>query len=250
MTGLLLALLVLDVQGWMLHSFYPVLLLVLLVASLGVPIPEDVPLLAAGVILSHQPDAVSWTGAIAVSLIGIMCGDVILYVMGGVWGPDVYRHRWVNRLITPQRLAMMTEKFHRHGLWMCFFGRFFMGIRAAMCITAGVTRLSFWKFLLADFAGALLSAPLLIWLGYWFAGMLPTVKAYVHLVQWILLGLALAALAGFILYRRLRPIRNRGGSEVPKPLPTETRPTQTDLAIPRPIEQKPSLRRTEQKTLV
>ena len=251
MTGMLLALLlVLDVQGWMTHSFYPVLLLVLLVASLGVPIPEDVPLIAAGVILSHQPEAASWPGTLFVSLIGIMCGDVILYVMGGVWGPDVYRHRWVNRLITPKRLDQMTEKFHEHGLWMCFFGRFFMGVRAAMCITAGVTRLPFWKFFFADLAGALLSIPLFVWLGYWFAGMIPKVKGYVHLVQWILLGLALAALAGFILYRRLRPIRNGNNAAKSEPIPAVTKPTQSEQPISQPIEQKPSLRHAEQKTLV
>ena len=49
-----------DVQGWMAHAFYPVLLLVLVAASLGVPIPEDVPLIAAGVILSQQPEAATW----------------------------------------------------------------------------------------------------------------------------------------------------------------------------------------------
>lgn len=207
MAWLTLALMLLmpDVQGWMQHAFYPVLLLVLVAASLGVPIPEDVPLLAAGVILSHQPEAVTWAGTLAVALIGIMSGDVILYALGSIWGQDVCRHRWVNRLITPARLERMTAKFHRYGMLVCFFGRFFVGVRAAMCITAGVTRLRYWKFMLADLAGALLSVPLFIWLGYWFAGMLPTVKAYVHFIQWILLGLALAALAGFVIYRRIRP---------------------------------------------
>lgn len=266
MTWLSLALILLfpDVQGWMQNAFYPVLLFVLIAASLGVPIPEDVPLLAAGVILSHQPEAASWSGTLAVSLLGIMSGDVILYTLGGIWGPDVYRHRWVNRLITPARLHQMTAKFNRYGIWMCFFGRFFMGIRAAMCITAGVTRLPFWKFLLADLAGALLSIPLLVWLGYWFAGMIPTVKAYVHLVQWILLALALVALAGFIIYRRVRPTLNGvaangnasadGGmktgapttnpamsSDVPPP-PTTTQQT----AAPRTLD----LPRAKQKTCV
>lgn len=200
-------LLSLDVQGWMQHAFYPVLLLVLVTASLGVPIPEDVPLIAAGVILSQQPGLATWTGTLLTALLGIMCGDVILYVMGKRWGPEVCRHRWVNSLITPARLERMARRFNRYGMWMCFFGRFFMGVRAAMCITAGVTRLPFWRFVLADLAGALVSIPLLVWLGFWFANTVPTLKAYVHVIQWALLAMAVVILGGFVAYRRWRPMQ-------------------------------------------
>ncbi len=191
-----------NVQGLMQNAFYPVLLLVLVAASLGVPIPEDVPLIAAGVILSQQPGLATWTGTLLIALLGIMCGDIVLYTLGGRWGAEVCQHRWVNWLITPARLERMTQRFNRYGMWMCFFGRFFMGVRAAMCITAGVTRLPLWRFLLADLAGALISIPLFVWLGYWFASMLPTLKAYVHVIQWGLLAAALTILLGFVVYRR------------------------------------------------
>jgi membrane protein DedA with SNARE-associated domain len=190
-----------DVQSLMQQAFYPVLLLVLVAASLGVPIPEDVPLIAAGVILSQQPGLATWTGTLLIALLGIMCGDVVLYVLGGRWGSEVCQHRWVNWLITPIRLERMTQRFNRYGMWMCLFGRFFMGVRAATCITAGVTRLPFWRFVLADLAGALLSIPAFVWLGFWFAGMVPTLKSYVHLIQWALLAVAVIILAGFIAYR-------------------------------------------------
>lgn len=206
-----------NVQGWMQHAFYPVLLLVLMAASLGVPIPEDVPLIAAGVILSQQPTFASWAGTLSTALLGIMCGDVVLYVLGQRWGPEVFQHRWVNWLITPVRLEKMTNKFNRYGMWMCFFGRFFMGVRAAMCITAGVTRLSLWRFVVADLAGAVLSIPLFVWLGYLFANMIPTLNAYVHLVQWGLLGLAIVILTGFVAYRRSRFWKPPAQTHEPQP---------------------------------
>lgn len=202
-----------DIQNWMQHAFYPVLVVVLVAASLGVPIPEDVPLVAAGVILAQQSEVATWTVTFIVALLGIMCGDVILYLLGSRWGPEVSQHRWVSWLITPTRLGTMTARFNRYGMWMCFFGRFFMGVRAAMCITAGVTRLPFWRFLLADLAGAVISIPLLIGLGYWFGNMVPTLENYVHVVQWGLLGLALVILVGFVAYRRHR---------LGKPLPSTT----------------------------
>ena len=209
-----------NLQAWMQHAFYPVLLLVLVGASLGVPIPEDVPLIAAGVILAHQPGVATWAGTLSMALLGIMCGDVVLYVLGKRWGPEACQHRWVNWLITPERLERMASNFNRYGMWMCFFGRFFMGVRAAMCITAGVTRLPFWRFLLADLGGALVSIPLFVWLGYWFAKTVPSLKAYVHLVEWVLLALAVVILVTFVLYRRYRPRKS----------PTPTIPAQKSSA--------------------
>ena len=210
-----------DLEGWMHHAFYPVLLLALVAGSLGVPIPEDVPLIAAGVFLLQQPESATWAGTLSIALLGIMCGDVVLFVLGKRWGPEVCQHRWVNWLITPVRLQKMSEKFNRYGMWMCFLGRFFMGVRAAMCITAGVTGLPFWRFLLADAAGAVISIPLFIWLGHWFASMIPTLETYVHLVQWGLLVITAIALAGFIVYRRLKPCKQSSSSDQP-PAPQVT----------------------------
>jgi membrane protein DedA with SNARE-associated domain len=196
------------ISVWMQHAFYPTLFLLLVLASVGVPIPEDVPLIAAGVLLSTHPEISSWPWTLLVALVAIMSGDWLLYTLGKSWGADAVRHRSVRWLIPPQRLTRTRKQFRRYGTWMCFFGRFFMGVRAAMCLTAGVTRFPFWRFFLADLAGALLSIPFFVWLGYWFAGMVPTLRGYVTGVQWGLLGGGAAAIAGIVLYK-LRKRRRR-----------------------------------------
>jgi len=187
-----------TVQSWLEHAFYPVLFLLFVVASLGVPIPEDVPLIAAGVILRTHAHVATWNSTLLVSLCGILSGDMILYSLGRRWGPNVFAHRSVNWLITPHRLRVMTARFHRWGVWMCFFGRLVVGVRAAMCLTAGVTRFPFWRFLLADLGGALLSIPLFVGLGYFFAGMIPALQRYVASVQWLLIAAAILAVAGIV----------------------------------------------------
>jgi membrane protein DedA with SNARE-associated domain len=230
-----------SVQGWMQHAFYPVLLLVLVTASLGVPIPEDVPLIAAGVILSRQPDVATWTGTLFIALVGIMCGDVVLYVLGGRWGPEACQHRWVNWLITPARLEAMTRRFNR-------YGRFFMGVRAAMCITAGVTRLPFWRFVVADLAGALISIPLFVWLGFWFASMVPMVQTYVHVIQWLLLAVAMAILVGFVVYRRRRPMQAVAPVEESQPRQVTTWATSAVEQVSPPGSTKPATKRPTAET--
>jgi membrane protein DedA with SNARE-associated domain len=191
------------------QSFYPGLFLIFVVASLGVPIPEDIPLILAGFLIKTNPEIARWELALPVSLVGIMSGDVILYTLGRRWGRNIFEHRSVSWLITPQRMAIMDERFHRWGAWACFFGRFMMGVRAMMCLTAGVTRFPFWKFFLADFAGALISAPFFIWLGYKFAEHLPLLQEYLKDAQIAIFVVVGLLIVGVVWYevRRLKKIR-------------------------------------------
>lgn len=213
--GLGLAISESAIQGMLESAFYPALLLIFIVASLGVPIPEDIPLILAGVILKTHPHIASPIPAFLVSMVGIMSGDIILYSLGRRWGRDVFAHRSVAWLITPRRLEMMTERFHMYGVWACFFGRFMVGVRAMMCLTAGVTRFPFHKFFLADFCGALLSVPFFIALGYIFANMLDQLKAYVAGAQTIIavvVGLVIAIVVWYEV-RRFRRMRAQHKAE-------------------------------------
>jgi membrane protein DedA with SNARE-associated domain len=190
------------VEGWMTNAFYPALLLILIVASLGIPIPEDIPLIVAGVILRNGEGIATWYGTFVVALAGIMCGDLVLYTLGRRWGPEVVNHRSVRWMVTPERFRRVSHQFQVHGAWMVFFGRFFMGVRAAMCLTAGATRFPYVRFLAADLAGASLSIPLFVFLGYWFADMIPTLRRYIGGVQTaLLLGAIIAVVIVFLAYR-------------------------------------------------
>ncbi|MBI5864221.1 MAG: DedA family protein [Planctomycetes bacterium] len=222
-----------NIYAWLEAAFYPALLLIFIIASLGIPIPEDIPLIAAGVILKTSPHVATWPGAIAVSLLGIMSGDMILYNLGRRWGPNVFSHRSVAWLITPKRMTIMTERFHEYGTWACFFGRFMVGVRAMMCLTAGVTRFPFWKFFIADFCGALLSVPFFIGLGYFFANMLDSLKEWIADVQTTLgaiIGLVVVGIVWFE-FRRLKKIRQADLAE-PAGAAAESAPAATPPSTP------------------
>jgi membrane protein DedA with SNARE-associated domain len=197
-----------HIQESMQVAFYPVLLGLLVLASLGVPIPEDIPLIVAGVLLNTHPGIASWPGTLAVAMIGIMAGDLILFRLGRTWGPGVVNHRSVRWLLTPTLFRKATQRFNRYGTWFCFFGRFFVGVRAAMCLTAGATGFPYWRFFLADFAGALISVPLFVSLGYWFAGVVPKLRMYTEAVQ-ILITVVVAAVLGTLFLFKLRRRRRR-----------------------------------------
>src|SRR3989449_9963193 len=66
------------------NSTYLGIFAVLLLGSLGVPIPEEMPIIAAGV-LSHE-GIVRWWLALPVCLLGVLSGDMVLYWVGRHWG--------------------------------------------------------------------------------------------------------------------------------------------------------------------
>lgn len=194
-------------EEWLQFAFYPTLLLVFLIASLGIPIPEDLPLIAAGVMLRMQPGIATWGWTVVVSFVGIMSGDLVLYYLGRRWGKAVFAHRSVSWLMTPELMKKLDERFHRHGMWMVFFGRFVLGVRAAMCLTAGVTRFPYFRFLLADASGAAVTIPLFIGIGYLFAGFIDPVLKHLKSVQlwlFLLVGVPLIAWAVWALLRHRR----------------------------------------------
>jgi hypothetical protein len=103
-------------------------------------------------------------------------------------------------------------------------------------------RLPLWRFVLADLAGAVISIPLLVWLGYWFANMIPTLEAYVHLVQWGMLALAIVILLGFVAYRRHKP--RKPLEQTAEPAPPE-RTDQEPIAAATVPPARPAKRRLE-----
>jgi len=218
-----------GMESWLEFAFYPVLLSALLIASLGVPIPEDLPLITAGVILRVHPGTASAWGTFVVSLVGIMSGDILLYWLGRRWGRGVFQHRSIRWLITPRRLAAISQRFRRHGIWMCFFGRFVVGVRAAMCITAGGTRFPFWRFLLADLSGAVLMIPLFVGLGYLFAPMLGTLYEHVFQAQRALLLITGMALAMLVAHE----YRRHAFGRIRQPSPATPAVVAAPLIVPR-----------------
>jgi membrane protein DedA with SNARE-associated domain len=183
--------------------------LVLFLAGLGVPIPEEVPILASGV-LAHE-GLVRWWLALPVCLLGVLSGDVVLYWVGHHWGERVLGWRIVRRVLTREREEALKAGYHRHGVKIVFTARHVMGLRAAAFLTAGIARIPFGRFLLVDTAAAMIGVPLSFGLAFFFTDQLEQVRADVHRVErWAVL-LALVAVAGWIAARSYRRSRSLAG---------------------------------------
>lgn len=188
---------------------YIVIFLLLFVAGLGFPMPEDIPLLCAGFLISQHK--MHWVPAAIIAWLGIMAGDCALYHMGKRFGLSITRMPYVGKHLTPRRIVKAEQWFERHGVWVVALGRMVAGVRGAMVVAAGTIRFNYLKFVIADGLAAIVSGGMFMVLGWWLGRTLGSVSAIRQLLKeyehWLLGGtlvVAILAIAVFMLYRSLR----------------------------------------------
>lgn len=146
---------------------YTVILGLLLVCGLGVPLPEDITLIGAGFLAAAQ--SISLPGAVIAGFIGVLAGDTILFFMGRWYGRAVFELPGFRKVFTPERIAMAEKKVLHNSKFICFTARFLPGLRAPIYLTSGIMGVKPSIFLALDGLAALLSVPIWVVGGWWFA---------------------------------------------------------------------------------
>lgn len=187
--------------------------LVLLLCGLGLPIPEDVVLITAGVL--GQIDGRSWVEISALMYAGVIGGDSITFFAGRYVGGRVLTSKWFQRIFPPPKQAKVVDFFDKNGSIGLFIGRFLPGLRAPIFFTAGSMKVSYLKFLFFDGLAALISVPVFVWLGHWlwekfhndieqFNRTLSQTHEY---AGWGALALVAIVVISFLIWRRKRRAR-------------------------------------------
>lgn len=143
------------------HYFGP--FVVLLACGMGLPIPEEVTLLACGYLVYQE--IVSYWPITLVCSAAILLGDSVPFWLGRIYGMRALRISWVRPILHPERFAKIERRFRQHGNWATFAFRFFAGVRIPGYFVAGTLGMSYSRFLLLDALGVLISVPISIWFG-------------------------------------------------------------------------------------
>lgn len=185
---------------------YVAVFIALMICGAGLPLPEDITLVAGGVIAGLGYANVH--AMFALAMFGVLLGDCAIFLLGHHYGARMLKWRLVARVLTPSRYAMVQEKFVRYGNRMLFIARFLPGMRTTVYITAGTShRVSFLRFLLIDGLAALISVPFWVYLGYFGADNHAWLEKWVRRGQgslWALVGLLLLTLL-VLWWRHRRP---------------------------------------------
>ena len=187
---------------------YAAVFFVLVACGFGVPIPEDVTLVAGGVISGLGYANVHIM--VAVGMLGVLVGDGLMYTAGRVFGHRILKARFVARVMTPKRYAQVQEKFDKYGNRVLFVARFLPGLRTPIFITAGISRkVSYLRFLMMDGLAALISVPVWVYLGAYGAENTDWLMQKIHQFQYglfVLIGIG-AAVLGYFWWKKRQRLR-------------------------------------------
>lgn len=175
---------------------YFAIIAILVLTGMGLPIPEEVPVIAAGVLSSHgHLDPVL---AFFACLVGAILGDCVMYWIGFHFGRSFLRdHPWWVRVVNPQREAMIERQIQLHGFKVFFVARFMVGLRSPVYFSAGILRIPFRRFLLIDLFCATAVIGTFFWLSYLFG---EPITRWVRGLEIGLTAVAVIAVFGLTLF--------------------------------------------------
>ena len=175
------------------------LFLVLVGGGIGLPFPEDLSLIGAGVLAEQK--LLRLHDVIAVGFAGVVAADWILYAFGRRYGASIITRPRFARLLGVERLDAVRAAVLRHGATAVFLARFMFGFRIVTFLSAGIFGVSAPRFAMAEAAASAIFVPAVITFGLLFAHQAERVVENVSRIEhW----LVLAGLLGLTLFLVLR----------------------------------------------
>lgn len=217
-------------QEWILAQhgivIYGAILLLLFAGAIGLPVPEDLPLLLSGICI-HRGTA-NMEIMFVVCYVGILLGDLFIFGVGRYFGKAIYKKDWFHAHMTPRKLRRIQLNLEKRSLLMIFVARHLFYLRTVTFLTCGALKIRISRFFLADAIAALISAPLMMSLGYLAAENYDFVLQLIHEAKWfsVLLGLVLVA-CGLAFWRHhQRKHAQEEDEDEPDPAPAVEKPKQ------------------------
>ncbi len=177
-----------DIINWLVADGrgYPIIFLMLLGAGLGVPIPEDVPLLATGVLATHERGLSVLQGSVACGVF-VLTRDFIVFALGRRYGVALLRKKPFRRIAPEATVQRYQAIIRQRAVPVVFVGRFVVGLRSAIFFAAGTAGVRTRVFLFVDFIAALVSVPFFVYLGYRFSTDLHRVEGITKDIRAVIL---------------------------------------------------------------
>ena len=186
---------------------YPVLLLLVLLESLGVPLPGEIALVTAAAYASSGH--ISITIVIALAALGAIVGGILGYWIGIKGGLPLVTRYGGYIGVRKSHVDRAHAFFEKNGSKTILFGRFVAILRTWAAIVAGAAAMSFPKFVTYNTFGSIVWAIVFGWLGFYFGRDLPLLEKYISRVSFGVLIVGAVGIAIFFLMKRSKP-----GSEI------------------------------------
>jgi membrane protein DedA with SNARE-associated domain len=158
--------------------------------SMGLPLPGESVLALAALYAAHHSQSI--VAVVASAVTGAIVGDNVGYWIGREFGYRLLRSYGSRIGLSPGKIKLGQYLFMRHGVKVVFLGRFVAVLRVLAAVLAGVNRMDWRRFLLANAAGAILWASVVGFGAYFFG------RAVTHVTGPVGVALAVVGLAAVV----------------------------------------------------
>lgn len=191
-----------TLQDLLLSDGYLAIFMLIMLESLGLPLPGETVLLLGAALAGSKHLAIG--GVVLAGAAGAILGDALGYWIGRLGGRALLR-RYEQRLgISAARQAHAEALMVRYGARAVFFGRFVALLRTLAALLAGALGMSYGRFTLFNIGGGLCWVALVSSLGYLFGAHLTLIAVWLRRGSWLAALVILAALLIWQGWRRWR----------------------------------------------
>ena len=174
----------------------------LIASATVVPLPEELPVITAGILVGHEDTPLRWYIMLPVVMAGVVLGDGFLYGIGRLWGRRLLNLAWVQRrLVTPAKREEIEKNFHDRGIMILLGARMLPGIRGPIFIMAGVLKVPLGRFMLADAIYAVPLVNILFWLSYFLTDQVLLIFNKINEYKPLVIVAILSGIAGAMIQK-------------------------------------------------
>ncbi len=179
---------------------YALMFALLFGCGIGLPMNEDIVLLAAAAltlkgIMDPGP-------LMVVAWFGLLAGDALIFHWGYRYGAQLLRRKFFARMLPEKRLQSMQATMTHYGPAYIFVVRFLPGIRTPLFLVAGMSRMPYRHLFVYDGLAAAVELPLLVYGVRYVGGRWQEILAAMQQMQSYLVPAAVLVALALWLYRR------------------------------------------------
>ncbi len=192
---------ILHLPAWLILTLVFLLPALEAAAFIGVVFPGEIAVLLGGVAASQGSVSIGYV--LIAACLGAVLGDQVGYVVGREWGEQVLR-KIPDRLLDEDKLQKGRAYVRRMGAKGVILGRWTAALRALVPGLAGMSRMSYPRFLIANIIGGVGWALTVAVVGYLAGDSYKKVESALGSVSYALLGVLAVGLIGWHFMRHRR----------------------------------------------
>ena len=173
---------------WFVENYgYWGIFLTLVIESSFIPLPSELTLIPAGVLIKSS--VLKASPVLLVSILGTIVGSLLNYYIAKYCGKKLLEKYGKYLFLNEKKIELMDTFFQQHGSLSVFFGRLLPGIKHIISFPAGLVSMNLAKFCVYTGLGSAIWNSFLIILGYIIGSNTELIKTFIKKFNYIIIFL-------------------------------------------------------------